>query len=70
MVEQRLLLRILVLESELFKKRCLLEFEGERFWATENYDTYLQRLYGDYMKLPPEKERIGLHALNVDFGDY
>ncbi len=36
-----------------------LEFEGEWFNAPSNYDKYLSGLYGEYMKLPPEKKRMG-----------
>lgn len=42
-----------------------LEFEGEKYWAMANYDTYLKNLYGDYMQLPPENERISRHEIAV-----
>ena len=34
------------------------EFEGHNFKAPGKYHEYLTRLYGDYMQLPPESERI------------
>ncbi len=33
-------------------------FETGKYMGFENYDYYLSRLYGDYMKLPPEEKRI------------
>lgn len=36
-----------------------LAFEGKKFYAPKSYDNYLTRLYGNYMELPPEKERHG-----------
>lgn len=33
------------------------EFEGEQFCMLEDYDAILRRRYGDYMQLPPEKDR-------------
>ncbi|QPH38949.1 LicD family protein [Pedobacter endophyticus] len=35
-----------------------IQFEGEEFFIPIGYDKYLERNYGDYMKLPPESERI------------
>lgn len=32
-------------------------FEGRIVNCPENYDMYLTRLYGDYMKIPPEEDR-------------
>lgn len=37
------------------------EFEGCNFVGIEQYDKYLTQLYKDYMKLPPESQRI-LHG--------
>jgi len=34
------------------------EFEGHKFLAPHNYDHYLTLLYGDYMQIPPEEQRI------------
>lgn len=34
-------------------------FEGIRFRAFSDYDTYLKLLYGDYWKLPPVEKRVG-----------
>lgn len=38
-----------------------MEFEGMKFMALSDYDRFLRLSYGDYMKLPPESERMG-HA--------
>ena len=37
------------------------EFEGVQFRAPKYYHEVLTTLYGDYMKLPPEEQRIGHH---------
>ena len=34
------------------------EFEGKKFMAPNNPDAYLTALYGNYMQLPPENQRI------------
>ena len=36
----------------------------------EFYHEYLTQMFGDYMKLPPLEERVGLHITNIDFGKY
>lgn len=35
-----------------------IEFEGLKFQIMNGYDKYLQTMYGDYMKLPPKKDRF------------
>ena len=37
------------------------EFEGREYFAIDDYDTYLTKLYGDYMKLPPIEKRVNPH---------
>ena len=34
---------------------------GMKFKGPREYDKYLRMWYGDYMQLPPEKERIYHH---------
>lgn len=46
---------------EIMDEITLLEFEGKKYCAPKNYDYILSFTYGDYMKLPPENERITHH---------
>ena len=49
-------------ENILFDDVIDVEFEHFQFKALKGYDQYLRNIYGDYMKLPPEEERISLHT--------
>jgi len=42
-----------------------LSFEGYEFNVPQDYDKVLSRIYGDYMKLPPEEARIAKHCFNA-----
>lgn len=42
-----------------------IQFEGHTFPSPANPDAYLKDLFGDYMQLPPESERVG-HAFYYD----
>jgi lipopolysaccharide cholinephosphotransferase len=44
-----------------FKSYELLPFETEMFFVSDAYDHILTTIFGDYMQLPPEKERVA-HA--------
>ncbi len=59
-------------EKEIMKKSIACEyvkgnFEGRRMNILKNYDEYLFNLYGDYMKLPPEKDRIYKHGSKAEW---
>lgn len=46
-------------------------FEGGMFNIPAGYDAFLRGVYGDYMQLPPESQRVGKHGISmIDFGDY
>ena len=40
-----------------FLDRKEYDFEGKKFYSSNDYDTVLTYIYGDYMKLPPEDKR-------------
>jgi lipopolysaccharide cholinephosphotransferase len=56
--------------AEIFEQFSELEFEGIKFPVPAGYPTYLECAYGDYMRLPPEHERIRHTPYPPDFGKY
>lgn len=54
--------------SSLMNQFIYLSFEGSDFMCFKEWDEYLKRKYGDYMKLPPESECMWKHhPLIIDF---
>ena len=51
--------------AEVFRGAVQVPFEGERYPAPIGYHTYLTRLYGDYMTLPPEDQRHTSHRIEA-----
>ncbi len=54
-----------VFQAEWFDNTVELEFEGKFYEAPACYHQILSHRYGDYMKLPPEEERIAHHGIDV-----
>lgn len=45
----------------MFEEYARTDFEGLQLDCLRDSDTYLSQLYGDYMQLPPEEERVSHH---------
>lgn len=54
-----------LLQREWLQKTARLRFEDQLFYAPAEYDRVLKKLYGDYMKLPPEKDRTTHHEFQA-----
>jgi lipopolysaccharide cholinephosphotransferase len=54
-----------ILNRRIFADSIDVEFEGEIVPAPIGYKEYLTILYGDYMKLPPENERVTPHSYDA-----
>lgn len=48
-----------------FDEYLMMPFERYQFRVPKYYDEILKHIYGDYMQLPPEKDRIGHHNYKV-----
>ena len=51
----------LVFPSEWFNELMEVRFENQYYFIPKHYDEILSQVYGDYMDLPPIKERVGHH---------
>lgn len=45
-----------------FRRYIKLPFENKQYYAIADYDSYLRKHYGDYMKMPPENQRVSNHC--------
>lgn len=53
-----------VYPKNIFSEVIKMKFEDDDFFTIKGYDQYLTILYGDYMKLPDEKDR-GSHEMTL-----
>lgn len=51
-----------LLPASFFKKYILVDFEDTQFMISSEYDNILKLIYGNYMKMPPEKDRYHSHG--------
>ncbi len=51
-----------VMPLKYFQDRIEMEFEGHILKVPKEYDYILRHIYGDYMQLPPESERVSIHS--------
>ena len=50
-----------IFPDEFFNEFMLIQFEDYEFYIPTKYDEILTKIYGDYMKLPAERDRIPHH---------
>ena len=50
-----------MMPAEVFDHAVDVEFEGLKMPAPVGYDTYLTKLYGDYMTPPPAHQQMSDH---------
>ena len=51
-----------IYDRDIFESIIELDFEGRKFCAISCYEYFLSNRYGDYMQLPPEKDRHPYHG--------
>ena len=62
-----LLTKDLVFDKSMLTPVKLMKFEDREYFVMENYDSYLKTMFGDYMKLPPEKDRVVHFSGDIKF---
>lgn len=55
--------------SSVFKSYMDVSFEGHHYKAIKDYDTYMHKMYGDYMTPPPPSKRKSYHNFHVYWKD-
>lgn len=62
---------VLIYAHRIYYKKSVLDeyiktdFEGHKFSITKEYDYLLKEMFGDYMQLPPEKDRQPAHEFDA-----
>ncbi|MBQ9761481.1 MAG: LicD family protein [Oscillospiraceae bacterium] len=54
-----------IMPAKVFAETENIEFEGEKFPAPKDYDTYLTCLYGDYLPEPPKEKQKTHHSFKA-----
>ena len=56
-------------KRDVFDEYISIPFESLMVSIIKDYDIYLRKAYGDYMQLPPEKDRIPKHSFSAYWKD-
>ena len=51
------------MKKEWLENLTEMKFEDDFFKVPVEYDKILKIIYGDYMKLPPEEDRLNYHSV-------
>lgn len=54
-----------IYDKDLFTETVMVDFGKYQFRAPKRYDEILAQVYHDYMKLPPEKDRVAHHLYSA-----
>ncbi len=54
-----------ILPRPVYEQYKSIQFEGYDFMSIVDTHTYLENVYGDYMKLPPVEQRVGRHNIHA-----
>ena len=54
-------------KREIYLPLINIPFENRVYPGIKDYDTYLTKIYGDYMKLPPKEKRVNHIPINIVF---
>ena len=54
-----------IVDKSVFDSDIYQEFEGRKYRIPVGYDKWLRSIYGDYMQLPPEKDRVTHHSFDA-----
>lgn len=57
-------------KKSMMGKPLRVPFEDTMLPVPEHYHEYLTQMFGDYMTPPPPEKQVGLHLIDVDFGEY
>ena len=58
-----------MVDKSVFDSDVFAEFEGRKYRVPVGYDTWLRSIYGDYMQLPPEEDRVTHHTFEAWWKD-
>ena len=58
-----------VFPKDIFENPIKMKFEDIEVNVPSDCNNYLKIIFGNYMELPPENERI-VHNMEIDFGPY